>query len=91
MPLRDKMVMAVLCRKGINMDKLYSSTDLLKFMGEHGLPKSREWLYYNEEKGKLKSPRLPHTRADRAYTVQQMEKIVKAFSPGGKGYWKYDE
>lgn len=73
------------------MEKLYSATDLLKFMKQYGLPYSREWLYYNEKKGRLISPRLPQGRKDRAYTIKQMEDIVKAFSPGGEGYWKYNE
>jgi hypothetical protein len=73
------------------MEQLYSSTQLLDYMGKHGLPKSRQWLYHNEERGKLVCPRRPHKRKDRAFTLVQMEEIVKAFSPGGPGYWRHNE
>ena len=72
------------------MEKLYSSNELLHFMGTYGLPKSREWLYYNEKNRKIVCPRLPQGRKDRAFTQTQMEEIVKAFSPNGKGYWRYE-
>jgi hypothetical protein len=73
------------------MQRLYSVTELLDFMAQYGLPQSRQWIYYNERIGRLKSPRLPHGRHDRAYTLKQMQEIVVSFYPGGKGYWSYEK
>ena len=67
--------------------KYYSRKDLLNAMKEAGLPSSRMWIRTVEAKGLLKSPRLPTTRKDRVYTQKQIEEIVEAFSPGGKGRW----
>ena len=60
---------------------------LLSAMKDSGLPSSSMWLRWNEEKGKLKSPRLPNGRGDRVYTKKQIVEIVQAFSPGGEGRW----
>ena len=60
---------------------------LLQAMKEAGLPCSTMWIRRSEYLGILKSPRLPHKRKDRVYTQEQIDAIVSAFSPGGKGRW----
>ena len=70
-------------------ETLYSTNDLLAFLKERGLPASRMWLRHKEAKKLIVCPRRPNTRGDRALTMVQMEQIAQAFSPGGKGYWKY--
>lgn len=73
------------------MDKLYSISDLLETMTKVGLPGSRMWVRTAEEQNKLKCPRLPNSRGDRVFTLKQMQEIVEAFSPGGKGQWSYED
>ena len=68
---------------------LYTSTDLLAFMQEHGLPKSRMWLLHQERKGNLICPRMPNGRRDRRFTLEQMESIVASFGVKGEGRWQY--
>ncbi len=75
----------------IRQDELYTVTELLSFMSEAGLPSSRMWLYTTERQGKLVCPRLTNSRKDRVFTEKQMEEIIEAFSPGGKGFWKYEK
>lgn len=70
------------------MDRVYSKIELLNTLERAGLPCSTMWLRKAEEAGILISPRLPHARGDRAYTQDQINEIVRAFSPGGKGKWK---
>ena len=67
------------------MEKLYAKRYLLSAMKDAGLPCSEMWLRYAEAKGKLNSPRLPNGRRDRAFTQEQINQIVQAFSPGGEG------
>ncbi|OGO14247.1 MAG: hypothetical protein A2Y53_03835 [Chloroflexi bacterium RBG_16_47_49] len=67
--------------------RLYTPKDLLEEMGESGLPCSRMWLRTVERKGLLVSPRLPNSRRDRVYTLDQIHEIVHAFSVNGKGRW----
>lgn len=71
----------------INKHWNYSSSDLINALIEAGLPHSRRTLWLWEKKGKLVSPKLPSGR--RAYTKQIIQKIIKAFSPGGKGFYRY--
>lgn len=70
------------------MDTLFSKKYLLQSMKDAGLPCSDMWLRWNEAQGNLVSPRLPNKRGDRAYTQEQIDAIVQAFSPNGKGQWK---
>ena len=70
-------------------NKLYSISFLLGRMKENGLPGSRMWLRWAEDKENLVCPRLPGSRGDRAFTQSQIEEIIEAFSPGGRGYWIY--
>lgn len=70
------------------MSIFYRKKDLLRAMKEAGLPCSDMWLRDNEHRGLMRSPVIPNSRGDRAYTKEQIDEIVKAFSPGGKGEWK---
>jgi len=70
------------------MERVYSKRHLLSAMREAGLPCSEMWLLYNEAKGNLKSPRRPNSRRDRAYTKEQINQIIEAFSPNGTGEWQ---
>jgi len=69
------------------MEKLYAKRYLLSAMKDAGLPCSEMWLRYAENKGLLISPRRPNGRGDRAYTQEQINQIVQAFSVGGEGEW----
>jgi hypothetical protein len=69
------------------MDKLFSKKDLLQAMKDAGLPHSTMWLRYAEQRGLIISPRLPNNRGDRAFTKEQIDQIVQAFSPNGEGKW----
>lgn len=70
---------------------------LKKRFEERGMRISSGWIYRQEKKGKLTFPRsttniksmgtLNREGAVRVLTRIQMEEIVKAFLPGGKGYW----
>lgn len=61
---------------------------LLRAMKDTGLSCSMMWLRYAEMQGKLKCPTLPNSRGDRVFTQKQIDEIVQAFSPGGKGKWQ---
>lgn len=61
---------------------------LLQAMKDAELSSSQMWLRFTEKQGKLKCPRLPNNRGDRVFTQKQIDEIVQAFSPGGKGRWQ---
>lgn len=61
---------------------------LLQALNDAGLSCSAMWLRYAEKQGKLVCPKLPNNRGDRVFTQKQIEEIVRAFSPSGKGEWK---
>lgn len=46
-----------------------------------------QWLYPLERKGKLMIPRHVNNPRIRLMTEDQIKGIIKAFSPGGKGYY----
>ena len=79
--------------------KYYTIEELLKALNKAGLSVTRFWVYQQEEKGNLLLPRSTTnfkkalgTRklgAVRVVNRAQIEAIVKAFLPGGKGFWKY--
>jgi predicted DNA-binding transcriptional regulator AlpA len=48
---------------------------------------SRMTLYTWERKGIFTPPRS--MRGDRIFTVWQVKEIVKAFAPGGAGFWHF--
>ena len=73
--------------------------DLLKAFEDAGYPKSRVWIYRQEDKGNLILPRsttnykkAQGTRKKgfvREMTQVQIDAIVKAFLPGGKAFYDY--
>ena len=70
--------------------KYFTFADLRAAMKEAGLPHSKVTLMRWEQKGILKLRRAPHS-GWRLITGDEMEQIVTAFAPGGKGFWRYDE
>lgn len=70
--------------------KFYTKEELLKHMEEAGLPHSYRWMLKMERLGKLVCPRTPSSNW-RQFNEHQMKGILKAFAPGGKGYWKVNE
>lgn len=66
--------------------------DIIARLKGAGLPHSKRTILRWEEQGKLKIMRLPHskTHARRVITEEQLEELIKAFSPGGRGWWSYD-
>lgn len=60
----------------------YKTPDLSKALGV-----SRMTLYTWEKNGKFTPPRDRH--GDRVFTEEQMQEIIKAFSPGGSGSWHF--
>ena len=66
----------------------------------NGRPISKMWIYRQEQKGNLKIPRSTtnfkkaqgsrKSAGVRLLTEQQIQEIVEAFLPGGKGYWSYE-
>ena len=57
-------------------------------MKERGLSSGKLWVLRSERRGKLKLPKDP--RGWRKVTQREIESIVRAFSPGGKGFWSWD-
>ena len=82
-------------------DYRYTIQDLLKEFSRYHMPVSRMWLYRQEAKGNLVMPRsttnfkkargVRKAGAVRVFTYAQIQAIVAAFLPGGKGYWRYDK
>ena len=78
-----------------------SLRSLVDAFKEAGMPVSRYWIYRQERKGNLTFPKSTTdfkkargTRkigAVRLITQTQINEIVVAFLPGGKGYWKYEK
>lgn len=66
------------------LDKALAKAQLVSFP-RNGYP----WLLRRERMGKLVCPRDPATGI-RIFTEKQIAEIVKAFSVGGKGIWKYE-
>lgn len=76
----------------------YHIADLKKKFEERGMKVSSGWVYRQEKKGVLVLPRsttnlktmgtLNRQGSVRVMTRIQLEEIVKAFLPGGKGFWK---
>ena len=73
--------------------------DLLQAFEDAGYPKSRSWIYRQENKGNLILPRstTDYKKAQgtrekgfvREMTPEQIQAIVKEFIPGGKGFYDY--
>ena len=83
----------------MNKSYLYTIKDLVVAFKKNGLTVSPMWIYRQEEKGNLiversttdfkKAQGNRKQGAVRLFTQQQIDKIVKAFLPGGKGYYNY--
>jgi hypothetical protein len=85
----------------LNPDKRkdYTLSDLMRAFEKAGIPHDRSWYYRQEEKGNLVIPRSPTDYKKvmgirpigfvRQLTKKQIEDIVKAFSPGGSGFYDY--
>ena len=79
----------------------YTIKHLILALDKAGLKVSRMWVYRQEEKGNLilpksttnfKKPRGNRKLgAVRMFTLEQIEAIVQAFLPDGKGYFNYKE
>ncbi len=65
---------------------------LSKALDEAGLPSSIRTIKRWETRGLLKFRRTTHLQEynRRLLTDKDIEQVVKAFSPGGKGKWKYE-
>jgi len=73
--------------------------DLCRAFAEAGMPVSQMWVRRQEAKGNLKLPKSttdykkPQGSRKLSFitvlTEQQIQSILKAFLPGGKGYWDY--
>lgn len=77
---------------------LHSIGALQKRLKEAGLPHTKKTIYEWESQGRLVSPRSPTNMKNingkiaylRQYSDEQIEEIIKAFSPGGTGFWRPD-
>ena len=83
-------------------DKYYTIKYLVLAFKKVNLPHSETWFRRQETKGNLMLPRSTTNfkkpkgflsdrkiGAVRMITGKQIAEIVKAFSPGGSGYWNY--
>lgn len=79
--------------------KYLTTRDLLNAFKKADMQVSFSWLYRQEQKGNLKMPKsttnfkkIPGNKpgAVRIFTRDQIDAIVQAFTPGGKGYWSYE-
>jgi len=73
------------------MTKYFTFKDLLSELKKAGLTSSKKAIMHWEEKGWLKVRRLPYSKKHkrRVFTKNDLEEIVKAFGPEGKGSWSY--
>lgn len=79
----------------------YTIGYVVKAFAEAGYPVSAAWLRRQEEKGNLIVPKSTtdfkkaygarRNGAVRLFSKTQIDDIVKAFLPGGKGYYNYTE
>ena len=67
------------------LDKALAEAGLISFP-RNGYP----WMLRREKMGRLVCMRDPAT-GERRFTDIQIKEIVKAFSPGGKGVWRYND
>ena len=73
------------------MSRLLKASYLWTALDEAGVVAfnyAARWIRRQEKKGKFVYPREPDSQ--RKFTNEQIEDIVKAFSPGGSGYWKLE-
>ena len=69
--------------------KYFTTKDLLARLQEENLVKTKATIIHREKKGLLRFRRSP-VHNWRMITEEDIEGIVKAWSPGGKGKWSYD-
>ncbi len=70
--------------------RIYRWQDLITAIANAGIIKAStgyHWAIALEKKGKLICPRDPVNNY-RKFTQAEIDSIVKAFSPGGEGFWK---
>ena len=82
-------------------DYKYTIKDLISAFKERGMTISSLWLRRQEQKGNLIVARSSTnfkkfgmnkpSGAVRLFTQQQINDIVEAFLPNGKGYYNYNE
>lgn len=84
------------------MDKYnYTIQDLVKTFEKQGMKVSQAWIRRQEAKGNLI---IPHSTTNfkkpqgtrpkgavRIFTQNQLNEIVEAFLPNGRGYYNYNE
>jgi len=68
--------------------KYKTMKNLLRAMKEAGLPSSRATAKRWMQQGKLTPARRPNNWC--VFTDQDIQEIIKAFSPGGRGEWHYE-
>ena len=83
----------------VNQFYKYTIKDLVAAFSQAGLIVSRSWIYRQEEKGNLIIPssttdfkKAQGTRksgATRLLTENSIKSILKAFLPGGTGFYDY--
>lgn len=74
---------------------------LVEAFEKAGMPVSQSWVRRQETKGNLKLPRsttdfkkpqgVRKSAPVRVLTQPQIDKILKAFLPGGRGYYDYEK
>lgn len=89
------MIDQVLQNHNIEPDKLYATTVLYDLMFEIGLTNMKresfttDFINRNIAKGLLVLPTIALRK--RFFTGKQMEGIIRAFLPGGKGFYDYEK
>lgn len=75
------------------MEKYLTLKDLRQALKEAGLPSTKGSILYWEKTGKLKCRRSSYSKTHswRLFTEKEIKEIVLAFSPNGKGFWKYGD
>lgn len=68
--------------------KYHNKQYFLKKLKDAGLSSDYRWILKMEKLGKLTCPRNPTTNW-RMFTDLQIDAIIDAFSPGGKGEWHF--
>ena len=82
-------------------NKYYTISYLVAALNKAGLNVTQWWVYEQEQKGNLKLPRsttnfkkvagIKKIGAVRLVNQQQIKEIIKAFVPGGRGFWHLDQ
>ena len=93
MSLHDKIIAAYT----IDPDHLYDLTFLYDLLNEIGLTRSERnnfnssWFGKKIKDGSIKIPGKPKPRSMWHIRGKDIEGIVRAFLPGGVGYYNYEE